>query len=147
MVNDIRLRRLEEVIKQRASEVILFELKDPRLGFLTVTRVKLARDLTTCVVYWSVVGTAGERSKTEHALESSRAYLQRAIAKALQTRQTPVVHLRYDESMLRAAKVHDILKRLREERGENAPGDAAEAEARVAADEAKGGAGDDGSEE
>jgi ribosome-binding factor A len=118
MVNDIRLQRLQEVVKQRVSEAILFELKDPRLGFITVTRVSLARDLTSCVVFWSVVGTAGERSKTAHALESSLPYLQRAVAKAMQTRQTPRLHLKHDESIEKAAKVHSLLRKLREERGE-----------------------------
>jgi ribosome-binding factor A len=116
MVNDIRLLRLSEVVKQKASKVILYELKDPRLGFVTVTGVKLARDLTQCVVLWSIVGTAGERSKTAHALEDARGVVQSAIAKEMGTRKTPRITFRYDPSAERAQKVHGLLAQLRQER-------------------------------
>lgn len=118
MVNDIRLRRLTEVVKQRASQVILMELKDPRLGFLTVTRVKLAKDLTMATIFWSIIGSKGDRSKTAHALEDARGYIQSAVAKVMGTRVTPRITLKYDPSMERAQKVHETLAALRRERAE-----------------------------
>jgi ribosome-binding factor A len=119
MVNDIRLLRLSEVVKERASRAILYELKDPRLGFVTVTGVKLASDLTQCVILWSVIGTSGAKSKTEHALESSRGYIQSAVAKAMGTRKTPRLYFRHDPSLEKAQKVNEILAKLRRERGED----------------------------
>ncbi len=119
MVNDIRLLRLSEVVKQRASQVILYELKDPRLGFITVTRVKLARDLTMCTVFWSVMGTAGEKSKTAHALEDARGFIQSAVAKAMGTRKTPRLTLKFDPSLGHAQKVHELLAKIRREKGED----------------------------
>ena len=116
MVNDIRLKRLSEVVKQRASRVILYELKDPRLGFITVTRVKLASDLTQCVIYWSVIGTPGERSKTAHALEDARGFLQSAIAKEMGTRVTPRITLKFDASIEKAQKVFGLLDKIKKER-------------------------------
>ena len=116
MVNDIRLKRLSEVVKQRASKVILYELKDPRLGFITVTQVKLASDLTQCVIYWSVIGTPGEKSKTAHALEDARGYLQSAIAKEMGTRVTPRIFLKFDESIEKAQKVFGLLDKIKQER-------------------------------
>jgi ribosome-binding factor A len=118
MVNDIRLARLSEVVRERASRVILYELKDPRLGFVTVTRVKLARDLTMCTVFWSIIGTPGEKSKTAHALEDARGVIQSAIAKEMGTRKTPRVYLKHDPSLERAQKVYDILEKIKRERGE-----------------------------
>ena len=118
MVNDIRLQRLSEVVRQRASRVILYELKDPRLGFVTVTKVKLARDLTQCTVYWSIMGTAGEKSKTAHALDDALGYVQSAVAKEMGTRKTPRLYFKYDPSMENAQKVYDILAKLKKERGE-----------------------------
>jgi len=118
MVNDIRLRRLSEVVQQKASKVILYELKDPRLGFITITRVKLATDLTQCVIYWSVLGTKGEQSKTAHALEDARGFIQSAIAKEMSTRVTPRITLRFDPSLQKAQKVFEILAKLKKERGE-----------------------------
>ena len=118
MVNDIRLARLTEVVQRRASKAILYDLKDPRLGFVTVTRVKLAKDLTQCTVFWSVLGTKGEISKTAHALEDARGFLQSAIAREMGTRVTPRLTLRHDPSLEKAQKVHELLAHLRRERGE-----------------------------
>ena len=116
MVNDIRLLRLSEVVRQRATKAILYELKDPRLGFITVTQVKLASDLTQCVIYWSVIGTPGEKSKTAHALEDARGYLQSAIAKEMGTRVTPRIFLKFDESIEKAQKVFGLLAEIKKER-------------------------------
>jgi ribosome-binding factor A len=116
MVNDIRLLRLSEVVRQRATKAILYELKDPRLGFITVTRVKLAKDLTQCIVFWSIVGTPGEKSKTAHALEDARGFVQSAVAGTMGTRVTPRLTFKFDPSLERAQKVFEILTTLRKER-------------------------------
>lgn len=124
MPNDIRLRRLEELVKQRASQAVLFELKDPRLGFLTVTRVKLARDLSHATIFWSIIGSAGEKSKSAHALEAGRGYVQSAVAGVMGTRVTPRLVFEYDPGPEKAQKMAGILNRLRAERGEDEdPGD------------------------
>lgn len=119
MVNDIRLRRLTEVVKQRVSTAILQEMKDPRIGFLTVTQVKLSTDLSSAVVLWSIIGSAGDRSKAAHALDDARGYLQSAVAKVMGTRVTPRLTFHYDPSLAKAQKVYDILAKLRRERGES----------------------------
>ena len=118
MVNEIRLKRLTGVVQQRASRAILFELKDPRLGFLTVTRVKLASDLTQCTIFWSILGTPGEKSKAARALEDARGFLQSAIAREMGTRVTPRITLKFDESIEKAQKVYGILANLRKERAD-----------------------------
>ncbi len=110
--------RLAEQIRQRAAHVILFELKDPRMGFVTITRVKLAPDFTSCVIFWSVFGSEGDRSKTRHALESSKLYVQRRVAEGLRTRNAPQVSFEYDESVEGAIKMGDLLHKLRDERGD-----------------------------
>ena len=71
MSDDIRILRLEKLALQRASEVVLRELSDPRLTFVTLTRVSLAKDLSYGTVYWSSLGTPGARSKAEHALRDA----------------------------------------------------------------------------
>ncbi len=121
MPNEVRLKRLSEIVKQRASEVILFELKDPRLGFVTVTRVKLAPDLSSAIVFWSVLGTRGQKSKTEHALKDASPFIQREVARILTTRVTPRLTLKFDPSIEGALRVTSILDRLAKERGEDPP--------------------------
>ncbi len=117
-MKDLRHEKLSSLVLRRASEVILYELKDPRIGFVTVTRVKLARDLRHVVVYYSIVGTDGEKSRTTHALESARGHVQSEIARAMRTRITPLVQFKYDESVEGSVRVSRILDELRKERGE-----------------------------
>jgi ribosome-binding factor A len=113
--------RLTEVIRQRAAHVILFELRDPRMGFVTITKVKLAPDMSTCVIYWSVIGTDGDKSKTLHALEHARLFIQRRVAEGLRTRSAPVLSFEFDPSVEGAIKMGGLLKTLRDERGDAPP--------------------------
>jgi ribosome-binding factor A len=119
MPNDIRLRRLQEQVKQRAAQVILHELKDPRLGFITVTRVDLSRDLSHAIVHWSVIGTEGEKSKSTHALEASRGFVQAAVAKIMGTRVTPRLQFQFDPGPGKAQQITETLNRLEQERREH----------------------------
>lgn len=130
--------RIAEQIRQRAAHVILFELKDPRMGFVTITRVKLAPDFTSCVIFWSVFGSEGDRSKTRHALESSKLYVQRRVAEGLRTRTAPQLSFEYDESVEGAIKMGDLLHKLRDERGDPVLGEDGQplAEGAVAGDPA-----------
>jgi ribosome-binding factor A len=117
-MRDIRLEKLTHLVHRRASEVVLYQLKDPRLGFVTVTRVKLSGDLRHAVVFYSVVGSDGDRSKTAHALEHARGHVQTQIAKAMRTRVTPLVRFEYDHSVEGSVRVSQILAELAEENGE-----------------------------
>lgn len=133
--------KLAEVIRQRAAHVILHELKDPRMGFVTITHVKLAPDLTSAKVYWSVLGGDSERSKTIHALEHARGFVQRRVAEGLRLRNAPELLFDYDEAVEGAIKMGGILKQLRTERGEDplagaAPGEEAAVDRADDADEA-----------
>jgi ribosome-binding factor A len=121
--------RLAEIIRQRAAHVILFELKDPRMGFVTITRAKLSADLATATIYWSVLGGDAEKSKTTHALEHARVFVQRRVAEGLRTRVAPEVVFAYDESVEGAIRMGSILKQLRHDRGDDAAGESAPADA------------------
>jgi ribosome-binding factor A len=120
-MRDVRHEKLVSLVHRRASEVILYELKDPRLGFVTVTRVKLSRDLRHATVYWSVVGPASDRSKTARALDHARGFVQSEIAAALRTRVTPALAFEYDESVEGSVRVSRILDELRRQRGDGGP--------------------------
>lgn len=118
MVSDLRLKRLEGVIKKKVAEMLVTELRDPRIGFVTLTRVKLARDLSHATILWSILGGDGDRSKTQHALDDARGYIQSAVAKVMATRVTPRLSFQFDSSIEKGDKVLSILRDLRHERGE-----------------------------
>jgi ribosome-binding factor A len=122
MTGEIRLKRLEKLALQTASQLVLYQLADPRLEFVTLTRVKLSSDLSHLQIYWSVVGSEGDRSKTEHALDDARGEVQRAIAAAFSTRRTPRVKFHFDPSLqgaIEMGKLLDDLKAERQARGDD----------------------------
>jgi ribosome-binding factor A len=135
--------KLAASIQQRAAHVLIHELKDPRVGILTVTRVKLSPDLSSCVIYWSTLGGDGDRSKARHALESARLFVQRRVAEGLRTRTAPQLSFVYDESVAGSIKMGGLLKQLRSDRGDApidpaAPPTAEGADAGAEADEDEG---------
>jgi ribosome-binding factor A len=116
MTADIRLKRLEKLALHRASEVVLHELSDPRMTFVTLTRVQLAKDLSHAAIYWSTLGEGGQRSKVEHALRDAAPFVQTEIAKVFNTRRTPHVTFRFDPSIAGAQRVAGILDAIKAER-------------------------------
>src|SRR5262245_27816344 len=109
-MGSVRIERLQQLIKERVSLLVLFEMKDPRVGFTTITKVKLARDMSTATVFFSVLGHEGERRRTLEALEHARGRLQGEIAKAMQTRSTPRLEFKYDESVEGMIRVNKIIE-------------------------------------
>ncbi len=116
MPSEIRIKRLQKLALQRASQVVLYELHDPRLTFLTLTRVKLASDLSHAVIFWSTMAEGGDRSKAQHALDDASGPVSRAIAKSFDTRRSPRVKFQFDESIAGAIRVSQILDGLKADR-------------------------------
>lgn len=121
MANPRRIKRLEKVIQQAAANHAQRELQDPRIGLISITRVKLSPDLSQAILFWSVLGEEAQRRTTERGLEDALPSIQRAIAAAMQTRITPRCELRYDLGMENAQRMETIFTQLREERGEIEP--------------------------
>lgn len=111
MANPRTIARLEARILERAAHALEFEISDPRAGFVTLTRCKLAKDLSSARVYWSVLGDAAERANTERMLDSAAGYLQRLIGRSLDLRRVPHLVWTYDESIAEAAHMDDAIAR------------------------------------
>jgi ribosome-binding factor A len=104
-----RMRRVNEVIRQVLGDVIATDLKDPRIGFVTVTDVDTSPDLRTARVYVSVLGGESEREKALAGLRSSHGYLQGRIATELRMKRTPTLTFHYDESIDRGVRISRLL--------------------------------------
>jgi ribosome-binding factor A len=104
-----RMRRVNEVIREVVSAAIATEIKDPRIGFVTVTDVETSPDLRTARVYVSVLGAPAERERTLEGLSSSHGFLQSRIAAELRMKRTPTLTFHYDESIERGARVSRLL--------------------------------------
>ncbi len=98
-MNPIRLAQCSSRIQERLAEVLAYEMKDPRARFVTVTRIKLAKDLTQCLVLYSVLGDEKDRSLVEHMLEHAKGFLERQVREVLATRVSPRLFFKFDESI------------------------------------------------
>jgi len=113
-----RVQRLASRIKFIISQVIQRELKDPRLGLITVLGVEPTEDLKEARVYVSVFGSAADRSKAEHMLESARGFIQREVGKNLETRNTPVLRFVLDDSHDKVARIEKLIQKVSQENRE-----------------------------
>jgi len=110
-----RMRRVDEAIRQVIGEALAAELKDPRVGFVTVTDVSTSPDLRHARVYVSVLGRRGrpsaqaERDSTLEGLRSAHGFLQGRIAAQLRLKRTPELQFSYDETTDRAMRVERLL--------------------------------------
>jgi ribosome-binding factor A len=139
-----RIARLQQLILEVAAETVQRELRDPRLGFVTLTHVKLSPDVADAVIFWSVLGGDPERRNAARALSKAAPIVQSIVGKAIGTRTTPSLTLRFDPTIAHAAHLEEIFEKLRQERGEPAaPEAAATPEASAAAEAA---AGDEGTD-
>jgi ribosome-binding factor A len=115
----LRLLKINESVKETLSSVITAEgLKDPRIGFVTVTGVETSPDLRHAKVFVSVLGGKTERDLTMKALEKSRGFLQAKINASLHMKRTPQLQFFYDDTLDNALRIQRALKREAEVLGE-----------------------------
>ena len=110
-----RMRRVDEAMREVLSGAITSELKDPRVGFVTVTSVDTAPDLRQARVYVSVLGTDSKRRRSLDGLQSAHGYLQRRGAEELHLKHTPTLDFVYDDTLDRALRIDELLEREAEE--------------------------------
>ncbi|MGA6947542.1 MAG: 30S ribosome-binding factor RbfA [Solirubrobacterales bacterium] len=104
-----RMRRVNEAIREILGDAITTELKDPRIGFVTVTEVDTSPDLRAARVYVSVLGSPEERESSLAGLRSSHGVLQGKIASGMRLKRTPTLTFEYDESVDRGARISRLL--------------------------------------
>ena len=108
-----RAQRLTEEIREQVARMIGSDLKDPRLGFVTVTRVELTHDLGLARVHVGVLGSEAEREKTMKALGQASGFVRRELGKRLRIRHTPEVEFRYDKGLDATDRVAQLLEEER----------------------------------
>jgi ribosome-binding factor A len=113
-----RMRRVDEAIRQVIGDAVAGDLKDPRVGFVTVTDVRTSADLTHARVYVSVLGDAGapseqdQRDASLEGLRSAHGFLQGHIAAELRLKRTPTLEFLYDDTTDRALRVDALIDEI-----------------------------------
>jgi ribosome-binding factor A len=105
-----RMRRVNEAVKEVLSTHIAGDLRDPRIGFVTVTSVETSPDLRRARVFVSVLGSAEERERTLAGLAASHGYLQTQVAAELRMKRTPVLEFVYDDSIETGMRISALLE-------------------------------------
>lgn len=110
-----RTEKVASSLQRAISSIIQYDIKDPRVGMVTITKVKVSRDLKHAVVYASLFGKSDEVSASLKILRKSLGYIKSRINKYIKLRFTPEIELVHDETEITAQRVETIIKEMHQE--------------------------------
>lgn len=110
-----RADRVGDTVKEEIAQMLTMgEVKDPRIGLVTVTKVKMSPDMKYAVVFFSMTAPLEEIKETTEGLKSAAPYIRRTLAKRLSLRHVPSVDFKYDDSLDYAMRIEEALKKIKE---------------------------------
>ena len=113
-----RAGRVQEAIRQEISVIVQNHIKDPRIGFLTITKVELSKDLRHARVFFSVLGEAKDKHLALKGLNSAKGYIKGLLADKIKMRFMPEIVFKIDESVQYANQIFDILDKIKKEKAD-----------------------------
>lgn len=113
-MGQLRSEKVQELIKQEVSQIILRELKDPRIGFVTVTQVDITGDLRSAKIYVSLMGSEEQIKDCWTGLQNSLGYIRREIGKRIRLRCTPEISFQLDKSLDYSVHIQELLAKIKE---------------------------------
>lgn len=111
-----RPERVQEAIRQEVAKIVHDELKDPRLGFITITKVELTKDLRFARIYFSILGEDKDKKRALYGLNSAKGYIKGHLADRIKLKFMPDIAFKIDDSYEKTKKIYDILDKLKKER-------------------------------
>ena len=126
MASETRLQRVGDLVRAEVSDLMLRGLKDPRIGFASVTEVRVSPDLRHARVYISVLGDDSKVRSALAGLRSASGYIQRELGSRLRLRYTPKLTFIHDESIERAAHMDELFRKLHNETAQQTDSDECE---------------------
>lgn len=111
----MRANRVGEQMKKELSDIISRKLKDPRVGFVTVTDVEVTGDLQQAKVFITVLGDDKQKEETLEGLQKANGFIRSEIGQRIRLRKTPEITFEYDESIEYGNRIESIIKKLHEE--------------------------------
>ncbi len=107
-----RNARVADLVKQEVSQIIQHEMKDPRIGFVTVTSVEVSIDLRHARIYFSVLGSEADQKASLEGLERAKGYIRTQLGRRITLRHVPELLFRYDESFDYAQRISDVMRSI-----------------------------------
>ena len=110
-----RPERVAHLVQQKLAQLFARGLKDPRVGLVTITGVKMSTDLREARVYWTVHGEAQVREQTARGIDAARGWLRREVGATLGLRLVPELHFTYDEAIDRGDRIERLLREVHQQ--------------------------------
>lgn len=107
-----RSEKVAEAVHELVSQLLVKGLKDPRIGFVTITGVKVTDDMHLATVYFTVIGHDEEKKATEQGLNSARGFIRKEMGKSFHMRHVPDIVFKYDASVEYGSRIESILKEI-----------------------------------
>jgi ribosome-binding factor A len=114
-----RAERVSDQMKQEIADILMRKIKDPRIGFVTVTDVEVADDLRNAKVFVSIYG--GDKAETLKGLESASAFIRAELGKRMRMRFTPELLFRFDATVEQGAHIMELLRTIEEDKAKKDP--------------------------
>jgi ribosome-binding factor A len=116
MTEGKRSEKVADLIQKEISEMLVRNLKDPRIGFITVTRISVSDDCRFAKIYFSVMGSTEERERSMEGLNSAKGYVRRELGRRIQLRFTPDIVFQFDPSIEYAIHMEEVFRDLHEKK-------------------------------
>ena len=113
MAAPTRKQRLESLLHREIATIVQQQLRDPRIGFLTITRVEMSADLHLVTAYFTIFGDAKQRRLAEKAMVDAVPYVQRAYAPVVRTRLLPQLMFKYDDQEAKRSELEHLIRKAR----------------------------------
>ena len=114
-----RSEKVADLIQKEISQMLVKSVKDPRIGFITITRVMVSEDCRFARVYYSVTGTQAQRESCMRGLESAKGYVRKELGRRLRLRYTPEIVFQFDPSIEYAIHMEEIIRDIHREKESN----------------------------
>ena len=119
-----RSERVGDLIHKEISEMLVKSIKDPRIGFVTITRVSVSEDFRLAKVYYSVLGSLTDREKSKKGLDSATGFIRKELGRRMRLRYTPEITFQFDPGIEYAVHIGEVLHHLHQgEKKEDEDGD------------------------
>lgn len=114
-----RIEKVNQALKKEISQIVHNEIRDPRLGFVTITQVQISQDLRYAKVSFSVLGDIAEVENAEKGIESAAGFIRKLIGERIKMRYTPEISFRLDTSCEYSVRIYEQLERIKNESKKN----------------------------
>jgi ribosome-binding factor A len=111
-----RSEKVADLIQKEISQMLVRTLKDPRIGFVTITRVAVSEDCRLARVYFSVTGNLADRERSTEGLNSARGYVRKELGRRMRLKHTPEIMFQFDPSIEYAIYIGEVIDHLKQER-------------------------------